>query len=103
MQDVVQQPNRDVLVGMIRSACTNPRGATLLRNFIAGQILDQLAHAVDPIEAQLRAAAIGSQLVGLALVRYVVAIEPLASATPQQLREIYAPTLQRYVNGVLTG
>ncbi len=96
-----EPPHRDVLIGMIRSACTNQRGATLLRDFIASQILDQLADALGRSEAHLRAGAIGSQLVGLAMVRYVVQIEPLASATPQQLRAVFGPTLQRYATGKL--
>jgi AcrR family transcriptional regulator len=94
-----EPPHRDVLIAMIRSACTNERGATMLRNFLASQILDQLAAAIGQAEANLRAGAIGSQLVGLAMVRYVVKIEPLASAPPQQLRTAFGPTLQRYATG----
>jgi AcrR family transcriptional regulator len=93
-----EAPHRDVLIGMIRSACTNQRGAAILRNFLASQILDQLAAGLDRAEAHLRAGAIGAQLVGLAMVRYVVQIEPLASAPPQQLRTVFGPTLQRYAN-----
>lgn len=48
-------------------------------------------------DAQLRATLVGSQLVGLAMVRYIVRIDPLASASPETLAAALAPTLQRYL------
>jgi AcrR family transcriptional regulator len=91
-----QAPSRDMLVGMIRSACTNERAAMLLRDFFAGQVLSRLAGALDD-EAHLRAGAVGSQIVGLVFYRYVLKIEPIASASPATLRATFGPTLQRYL------
>jgi hypothetical protein len=39
--------------------------------------------------------------VGLALVRYVLATDPLASARPARVVEWVSPTLQRYLTGKL--
>jgi hypothetical protein len=36
---------------------------------------------------------------GLALMRYVIPIEPLASAPREELAELIAPTIQRYLTG----
>jgi AcrR family transcriptional regulator len=96
-----QAPSRDILIAMIRSACTNERAARLLRDFFAGQILARLAGPLKGKEAQLRASAIGSQIVGLAFYRYVLKVEPLASASPEALRATYGPTIQRYLTGPL--
>jgi AcrR family transcriptional regulator len=96
-----QPPRRDMLVGMIRSACTNERAARLLRDFFAGQILARIAGALGDKEAELRASAIGSQIVGLAFYRYVLKVEPIASASPETLRAAFGPTLQRYLTGSL--
>jgi AcrR family transcriptional regulator len=96
-----EPPNRDVMIGMIRSACTNEHAARLLQRFIAVQVLARLAGSIDDAEAQLRASMVGSQLVGLALVRHVVKIEPLASASPAALSALFGPTLQRYLTGDL--
>jgi Tetracyclin repressor-like, C-terminal domain len=96
-----EPPHREVMIGMIRSACTNDRAARLLQRFISGQILTQLAGTLDDTEAQLRASMAGSQLVGLALVRHVVKIEPLASATPATLSALFGPVLQHYLTGNL--
>lgn len=89
------------MIGMIRSACTNEHAARLLQRFIAGQVLTRLAGSIDDAEAQLRASMVGSQLVGLALVRHVVKLEPLASASPAALSALFGPTLQRYLTGNL--
>src|SRR3954449_932484 len=41
-----QAPTQELLVGMLRSACTNEPAARLLRDFITNQILGRLAGAV---------------------------------------------------------
>jgi Tetracyclin repressor-like, C-terminal domain len=38
-------------------------------------------------------------MLGLALVRYVLRVEPLASAEPEQVVARIAPNLQRYIDG----
>jgi AcrR family transcriptional regulator len=97
-----QAPSRDMLVGMIRSACTNEHAAMLLRDFFAGQILARIAGALSAEDADLRASAIGSQIVGLAFYRYVLKVEPIASAAPETLRAAFGPTLQHYLTGSLS-
>jgi AcrR family transcriptional regulator len=96
---VWEQPkSRDVLLAMIRTASTNAHAAQLLRGFFGGEILSRLARAIeDEQEAQLRAAAIGSQIVGLAFYRYLLEVEPIASASTETLRATFGPTLQRYL------
>ncbi len=44
---------------------------------------------------------VASQVIGLILLRYVLAVEPLASMSQEQLIAIYAPTIQRYLTGDL--
>jgi AcrR family transcriptional regulator len=94
--------SRNVIVGMIRSACTNARAARLLRDFLANEVLGQLAGAVhDGDEARMRATLVGSQIMGLAMYRHVLKIEPIASASPEDLKAMYGPVLQRYLTGPL--
>ena len=52
-------------------------------------------------DAQLRATLVGSQLIGLAMMRYIGHIEPLASATVDELVAALGPTVQRYLTGDL--
>jgi len=92
---------RPLLLGVVRSATTDPVAAAMLRQLLAEGPFLALARAIDQPDAALRATLAGSQLIGLALARYVVAVEPLASAPPEVLVRALAPTLQRYFTGDL--
>jgi len=71
----------------------------LLRDFLAQQIVPRLAAAIDAPDAELRATAVASQVLGLLLARYVLRAEPLASAPRAEVVALLAPTIQRYVDG----
>ncbi|MCC6224203.1 MAG: TetR family transcriptional regulator [Thermoleophilia bacterium] len=99
---VWEEPQRrEVLIAMLRSAATNERAAELLREFVRREVVDRVTASLRHEHAELRATLVGSQLVGLAMARYVVRVEPLASATPETVVAAVAPTLQRYLTGRL--
>jgi hypothetical protein len=50
---------------------------------------------LDPAEASLRSNLIASQMVGLALMRYIIKLEPLASTPSEIVVAAIAPTIQR--------
>ena len=52
-------------------------------------------------EPDTRAVLVGAQVVGLALARYIVRVEPLASMSSSDVVEFYAPTFQHYLVGPL--
>lgn len=91
-------------VALLRSAVNNAWTARLVREFVLSQVLRRVvAHlAVDPEQAPLRAALVASQIIGLVMMRYVIRLEPLASAPAQQVAEAVGPTVQRYLLGELT-
>lgn len=89
---------RQSLLAMFRSAVSNPQAADSLRGFISDALLGPLATALDLPDPRLRAALAGSQLVGVAMVRYIVGVEPLASADSETVVAWIAPTLQRYLS-----
>jgi hypothetical protein len=62
-----------------------------------------VARATDRHDADLRATLVGTQLVGLAMARYIVKIEPITSADREVLARAIGPTLQRYLTGDLGG
>jgi AcrR family transcriptional regulator len=88
-------------VGMVRSAATNEQAAALLRGFVEREVLGRLVRAVDAPNPELRAALVGSQVVGLIMARYVVRVQPIADADPETLATAIGPTLQRYLTGEL--
>jgi AcrR family transcriptional regulator len=87
------------LVAMLRSSLSSEAAGALLREFVTHQLAGRLALALDLPHARLRATLAGSQLAGLAMVRYVVGVEPLASASVDTLVSALGPTLQRYLTG----
>jgi AcrR family transcriptional regulator len=84
------------LAAMLRSLSTQ---AKMLRQFIERQLLVTLAEAMEGPGAELRAAAFTSQVFGLVLERYVLGVQPLAAASHDEIVELVAPNLQRYLDG----
>lgn len=86
---------------ILRSALTQEAAAALLRDFVTRELIGRIAAAVGTPDAPLRATLVGTQLVGLGLLRYIIRVEPLASADPETVVAAIAPTLQRYLTGEL--
>jgi AcrR family transcriptional regulator len=91
------------LAGLIRSAASNPDAARMIREFVTREVLERIAGALDLPQPRLRAALVCSQLIGMALARFVVRVEPIAGMDAETLIACYAPTLQRYLTGPLPG
>jgi len=81
---------------IVRSMVTSESAAALMRDFVSREILARVAQALELDHPQVRASLAASQLIGLAMLRYVVKVEPLASAPPAKLASWIGPTLQRY-------
>jgi AcrR family transcriptional regulator len=94
-------PDRSPLVALIRSAVSHEDSARMIREFISEQLLARVAAALDRPDPQLRAAFVGSQMAGLIMIRYIIRVEPLASADPEAVVAAVAPTIQRYLTGDL--
>ena len=73
--------------------------AEMLRELFTRRGPVRAIERLAPSEPQLRAELVGSHLVGLAMARHVLRIEPLASADPETIVAIVSPTIQRYVTG----
>jgi AcrR family transcriptional regulator len=101
--DVLADPEgRARWTGMIRAAASDPDAAAILRDVLTRRIFQPLAEALGSDDAQLRANLASSQIVGLVMARYVIGIEPLASARDDTILSAIAPTLQRYLVGDLS-
>lgn len=96
--DVRRRP----ILGMIRAATAEPAGARLVRDYLTRNVVLPIARRLDSDEPEYRAGLVMSQIVGLALARYIVGIEPLASQPRERVAADLAPTLQRYLLGALT-
>ena len=92
-----------LMLGIVRSAATDPVAAGMFRQVLAEGPFLAMARATDRPDADLRATLVGSQLVGLAMARYIVKVDPIASADREILVCAIGPTLQRYLTGDLGG
>jgi AcrR family transcriptional regulator len=92
---------RNPLLALVRSAVSNEQAARMLREFVAAAIFTRVARELGMADAPLRASLVASQIIGLAIGRYVVRIEPLASTPRETLIAAVAPTIQRYLTGDL--
>jgi hypothetical protein len=85
----------------VRSAVSNEDAARMLREFMTATVLTRVAGKLGMPDARLRASLVASQIIGLAIGRYIVKIEPLASTPRATLIAALAPTFQRYLTGDL--
>jgi AcrR family transcriptional regulator len=96
---------RTAFLGLLRSAATTDQGVAMLREFVTSTIVTSLTEVAglgDDQEGRFRATLVASQVVGLGFARYVIGLEPLASASTEDLVAAIGPTVQRYLTGDLS-
>jgi hypothetical protein len=107
---------RSQLVADLTAALTTDAGADKMRAFLSSQSsqlfrefgralgsseamdLDHAAEVLNVPPLQINAAQ--AQVWGVVILRYIVRLEPIASASADELVELFAPTIQRYLAGL---
>ena len=85
---------REDLMSMARSGASAASLATSLQDYLDTAVVDRVVSAVGVPDARMRVALISSYLVGIAAGRYIMRIEPLASASEEHVVRLVAPTIQ---------
>ena len=94
-----QERPRASLLGMLRSAMGGEdRAVEAFRQFVTGEIQDRIAPMIGGEDARLRALLMASHLVGIAMTRYVVRLEPIASTSIEEIIDLVAPRIQSYLD-----
>ncbi|MBJ7357925.1 TetR family transcriptional regulator [Nocardioides sp.] len=88
------------LLSVVRSL-VDPEGPRLMRDGFVPVVLGPVGVALGIDRPELRMPVVASQVFGLIIMRYVVALEPIASMSADDVVAIYAPTIQRYLTGPL--
>jgi hypothetical protein len=86
----------DELILLLRTAVTSEAVAAQLQATLGHLVADPIA-ALGSDDAAERAAFISAQLLGLALCRYILRLEPLASLPAGDVVAAIAPSVQRYL------
>lgn len=89
-------------MGVVRSAATDPQAAEMVRRLLAEGPLAALARATGGRGGEFGAMLAASHIMGVALLRYILHIEPLASMDIETLARAIGPTVGRYLMGDLT-
>jgi AcrR family transcriptional regulator len=84
---------------LLRSAASNDYAASRVRELFAAQVLPAFARVGSRADAAERAGLVASQLLGLALCRYILKIPPVAEMSAEQIVKHIGPTIQRYASG----
>jgi AcrR family transcriptional regulator len=93
----------ELLIVVFRSAITNEAAAERLRTVFGAQVAKAVGTIVDDrAEAATRAGLVSTQMLGLALCRYILRFAPVVALDLDTLIATVSDTVQRYLTGPLT-
>ncbi|MFG1708353.1 TetR family transcriptional regulator [Nonomuraea sp. M3C6] len=90
------------MAAVLHAAAATPAAADLLKELMRRELLGPIARRLSGDHAETRALLAASQLLGVALLRYVLKVDPLASMPAHLVAAVVAPNLQRYLTGTLS-
>jgi len=98
-----ESPAQHGLVAFVRGTIGSKAKTALMREMVNRTILSRIMAGLpgSPEEVRVRGNLVATQVVGLMLVRYVIRLEPLASADQEDVIRFVAPNIQRYLTGDL--
>lgn len=89
---------------LVRSAVTHEEAARMLREFLTREIFGRITRRLTPDGAtgtlgnhELRAGMAAGQMVGMAMMRYIIGFPSVVNASHDELVELVGPTIQRYL------
>jgi AcrR family transcriptional regulator len=90
-----------VLRAILQTAAHDPGTREKLGRVVEGSLMGVSHLGADERDRQVRSGLVASQLMGLAMMRYVWRIEPVTSMPDDELVAAIAPNLQHYIEGDL--
>ena len=87
----------EALVILLRSSATNGEAAQRMQEIFGTQLHPLVGSLVPADEAGVRAGLIATQILGMALCRFVLRLAPVVEMTPDEVVGWLGPTIQRYL------
>jgi AcrR family transcriptional regulator len=87
----------EALVILLRSSATNGEAAQRMQEIFGTQLQPLVGSLVPADEAGVRAGLIATQILGMALCRFVLRLTPVVEMTPDEVVGWLGPTIQRYL------
>ena len=97
LQLVDSDKSRNAILALVRSAVSNDTAAAMLREFLTAELLPVIAELTGHPDAQLRASLVAAQLMGIAMLRHVLQVEPLVRASPDEIVNLVTPAIEQYL------
>lgn len=95
--EVWEHPDsRQALLGQLRAAFETGQPPPMAE-FVVDAVISRIGEFIEGPDAELRMELAASNLIGIAILRYVVALEPLASASVDSLVAEVAPRIRGYL------
>lgn len=93
----------DTLVILLRSSITDHDIAEHVRQLFIQQVAPAVAPAAPPASATTRAGLVATQILGLAISRYVLQLPPAVAMSHDEVVAWVGPTLESYLHGPAPG
>lgn len=101
LQTLESEEGRGRMLSLVRAATSEPEAGRLLRERITADMLEPVAQQIGGDRAAYRASLVLMHIIGLAMARYVIRVEPLAGLPAEELVADLAPRLQACLSGPL--
>ncbi len=82
-------------LALVRGSVSNARAGRRFYALVNRVVLNPVARAMGVETSAVRVELVGSQLIGLAMIRYVLRVEPIASMEVDELVPLLAPPLRQ--------
>jgi AcrR family transcriptional regulator len=96
---LAEPETREQIALMVRDGVGTAKAAASLREFLESLIVDRVAGLLGVPDARMRATLATSYVVGVATTRYVMRMEPLASASEDEVVHLVTPAVQTALSG----
>jgi AcrR family transcriptional regulator len=97
LQIIDSDNSRNAILALVRSAVSNEKAATMLREFLTAELLPVIARLTRHPDASARASLIAAQLIGIAMLRHVIRVEPIAQASPHEIAALVVPIIENHL------
>jgi hypothetical protein len=86
-------------LALVRGSVSNAGTSRRFYALVNRVVLNPVARAMGVEASAVRMELVGSQLIGLAMIRYVLKVEPIASLSVDELVPLMAPPLRQALTG----
>lgn len=92
-------PHRDVFSSLIRTTLGSQDDEAPMLHVAREVLMSSLTDVLSGDDRELRASLVASQLMGMATLRYVARVGPIADAPAADVARLLAPAMQRVIDG----